>query len=493
MTNEFHPMGNGAHPIKPIGRIRSPLKTKFGVPRQSGVIEELKGQILMEPEFRHPDYFRGLEEFSHIWLLWQFSKSVGHKVSPTVRPPRFGGSRRVGVFASRSPFRPNSIGLSCVRLDRIEIHPELGPILHISGADLADGTPIYDIKPYLPYADTRQDAVGGYTEKLSDLNLKVSFPEHLLKDIPESKRAMLLEILSHDPRPAYQKDPDRIYGLEFDGFDIRFSVSDSSLEVKEVNAMSHECGCGCSEANDTNGSCGCHGASNTSGSCGCHGNSGQSNCVSLVPIFNHLPTEQMEEIRKGAVTRSFRKGESIYRAGDPSDTLYILGSGRVRIFRLSESGKEQLLRIMKPGDFMGELALFSESIHEEFAEAMEPTEMCILKRDSFQKILMEYPSVSLRMLSEFSRRLEEAEKKTARIATETVETRIALYLLDLYSESGKKSRVTLPMSKKDLASYLGTTPETISRRLADMEDSGLIRQHTNKSIEIVDPDGLSLI
>ena len=483
MINEFHPMGNGAHPIKPIGRIRSPLKTKFGVPRQSGVIEVLKGEILMEAEYRHPDYFRGLEEFSHIWILWQFSKALGHRVSPTVRPPRFGGSRRVGVFASRSPFRPNCIGLSCVRLDRIEIHSELGPILHISGADLADDTPIYDIKPYLPYTDSRPDAVGGYTEKLNDLNLKVSFPKHLMEGIPESKRALLLEILSHDPRPAYQKDPDRIYGLEFDGFDIRFSVSDRSLDVKEVNAMSHECGY----------SCGCHGARNTNGSCGRHGHSGESNCVSLVPIFNHLPTEQMEEIRKVAVTRSFRKGESIYRAGDPSDTLYILGSGRVRIFRLSESGKEQLLRIMKPGDFMGELALFSESIHEEFAEAMEPTEMCILKRDSFQKILMEYPTVSLRMLSEFSRRLEESEKKTARIATETVETRIALYLLDLYSESGKKSRMTLPMSKKDLASYLGTTPETISRRLADMEDSGLIRQHTNKSIEIVDPDGLSLI
>ena len=491
MTHEFHPMGNGAHPIKPIGRIRSPLKTKFGVPRQSGVIEVLKGEILMEAEYRHPDYFRGLEEFSHIWILWQFSKALGHRVSPTVRPPRFGGSRRVGVFASRSPFRPNCIGLSCVRLDRIEIHSELGPILHISGADLADDTPIYDIKPYLPYTDSRPDAVGGYTEKLNDLNLKVSFPKHLMEGIPESQRALLLEILSHDPRPAYQKDPDRIYGLEFDGFDIRFSVSDRSLDVKEVNAMSHECGC--HGANDTNGSCGCHGASNTSGSCGCHGHSGESNCVSLVPIFNHLPTEQMEEIRKGAVTRSFRKGESIYRAGDPSDTLYILGSGRVRIFRLSESGKEQLLRIMKPGDFMGELALFSESIHEEFAEAMEPTEMCILKRDSFQKILMEYPTVSLRMLSEFSRRLEESEKKTARIAAETVETRIALYLLDLYSESGEKSRVALPMSKKDLASYLGTTPETISRRLADMEDSGLIRQHTNKSIEILDPDGLSLI
>ena len=483
MINEFHPMGNGAHPIKPIGRIRSPLKTKFGVPRQSGVIEVLKGEILMEAEYRHPDYFRGLEEFSHIWILWQFSKALGHRVSPTVRPPRFGGSRRVGVFASRSPFRPNCIGLSCVRLDRIEIHSELGPILHISGADLADDTPIYDIKPYLPYTDSRPDAVGGYTEKLNDLNLKVSFPKHLMEGIPESQRALLLEILSHDPRPAYQKDPDRIYGLEFDGFDIRFSVSDRSLDVKEVNAMSHECGY----------SCGCHGARNTNGSCGRHGHSGESNCVSLVPIFNHLPTEQMEEIRKVAVTRSFRKGESIYRAGDPSDTLYILGSGRVRIFRLSESGKEQLLRIMKPGDFMGELALFSESIHEEFAEAMEPTEMCILKRDSFQKILMEYPTVSLRMLSEFSRRLEESEKKTARIATETVETRIALYLLDLYSESGKKSRMTLPMSKKDLASYLGTTPETISRRLADMEDSGLIRQHTNKSIEIVDPDGLSLI
>jgi tRNA-Thr(GGU) m(6)t(6)A37 methyltransferase TsaA len=476
-------MGNGAHPIKPIGRIRSPLKTKFGVPRQSGVIEVLKGEILMEAEYRHPDYFRGLEEFSHIWILWQFSKALGHRVSPTVRPPRFGGSRRVGVFASRSPFRPNCIGLSCVRLDRIEIHSELGPILHISGADLADDTPIYDIKPYLPYTDSRPDAVGGYTEKLNDLNLKVSFPKHLMEGIPESQRALLLEILSHDPRPAYQKDPDRIYGLEFDGFDIRFSVSDRSLDVKEVNAMSHECGY----------SCGCHGARNTNGSCGRHGHSGESNCVSLVPIFNHLPTEQMEEIRKVAVTRSFRKGESIYRAGDPSDTLYILGSGRVRIFRLSESGKEQLLRIMKPGDFMGELALFSESIHEEFAEAMEPTEMCILKRDSFQKILMEYPTVSLRMLSEFSRRLEESEKKTARIAAETVETRIALYLLDLYSESGEKPRVALPMSKKDLASYLGTTPETISRRLADMEDSGLIRQHTNKSIEILDPDGLSLI
>lgn len=472
-------MENKTQTIKPIGWIQSPLKTKFGVPRQSGVIPELKGKVLLAPEYRHPDYFRGLEEFSHIWLIWQFSKAVGHKVSPTVRPPRFGGSRRVGVFASRSPFRPNSIGLSCVRLDRIEIHPELGPILHVSGADLADGTPIFDIKPYLPYTDARPDAVGGYTESLKDLSLEVRFPENLLKAIPEDHQGLLLEILSHDPRPAYQKDPERIYGIEFDGFDIRFSVSDRLLEVKEVRIMSHKCGCG--------------GSDGINSGCGCHGHSGQSNCVSQVPIFNHLPPEQMEEIRKAAETRSFRKGQSIYRAGDPSDSLYILGSGRVRIFRLSESGKEQLLRIMKPGDFMGELALFSESIHEEFADAMEPTDMCILKRDRFQKILLEYPSVSLRMLSEFSRRLEESERKSARIATETVEARIALYLLDLYEESGKKLRVTLPMSKKDLASYLGTTPETISRRLTDMEDSGLIRQHTNKTIEIVDSKGLSLI
>lgn len=224
-----------------------------------------------------------------------------------------------------------------------------------------------------------------------------------------------------------------------------------------------------------------------------HGAETHESCISLVPIFNHLEKEQMDEIM--AVTHSvlYKKGENIYSAGDKSDSLYIVGAGRVRIYRLSESGKEQLLRILHPGDFTGEFALFSETIHEEYAEAMEKTNVCTMKRSDLQDILLKYPSISLRILSEFSKRLEQSEKQTTRFATEKVETRIALFLTECIDAESHSNEFVLPMSKKDLASYLGTTPETISRKLYELEDAGYIKQKANRKIEILDLDGLLLI
>jgi tRNA (adenine37-N6)-methyltransferase len=220
--------------MKVIARIHSDLQTKFGIPRQSGLVEALKAQIVFEPEYRNPDALRGLEEFSHIWLIWEFSEAVRETWSPTVRPPRLGGKTRMGVFATRSPFRPNALGLSSVKLDSIELHPDLGPILHVSGADLMDNSPIFDIKPYLPYCDSHPEAVGGFTNLLKDHALVVEFPEQWLGFIPEKRREALLGVLAHDPRPSYQNDPDRIYGLEYAGFDIRFTVQDTVLTVCEV-------------------------------------------------------------------------------------------------------------------------------------------------------------------------------------------------------------------------------------------------------------------
>lgn len=217
-----------------IAHIRTDFPNKFGVPRQSGLVNALKGTIIFEPEYRNIDALRGLEGFSHIWLIWEFSKSPRGTFSPTVRPPRFGGNRRMGVFATRSPFRPNPIGLSSVKLDRIELDSEYGPILHISGVDLVDKTPIFDIKPYLPYTDCHPDARGGYVDSFDDNILEVEFPEDLLDLIPYRKRDSLIATLSHDPRPTYQKDSSRIYGMEFGGFDIRFTVNNKVLTVKEV-------------------------------------------------------------------------------------------------------------------------------------------------------------------------------------------------------------------------------------------------------------------
>ena len=218
-----------------IARINSDFPTKFGIPRQSGLVKELQATIIMEPEFRNPDMLRGLDGFSHLWLIWQFSANANKAWSPTVRPPRLGGNTRLGVFATRSTFRPNFIGLSSVKLESIEHTKEYGPVIHISGADLMDGTPIFDIKPYIPYGDCHPDAVGGFTDTADSYLLEVNFPQDLLNRLPSNKRDAAIGVLSHDPRPSYQKDPDRIYGVSFAGFDIRFRVKDSLLTVMEVN------------------------------------------------------------------------------------------------------------------------------------------------------------------------------------------------------------------------------------------------------------------
>lgn len=218
--------------LTPIAHIHTDFPTKFGIPRQSGLVEELEGMILMEPKFREPEAFRGLEGFTHIWLIWQFSHSLCKEWSPTVRPPRLGGNRRMGVFATRSPFRPNSLGLSLVRLTKIELaHPEFGPVLHVAGADLMDKTPIFDIKPYVPHADCRIDARGGFSDKVRDYRLETEIPQEYLLQLPESKREALKKILQEDPRPAYQKDPERIYGFPFSGFEIKFTVKEGILRV----------------------------------------------------------------------------------------------------------------------------------------------------------------------------------------------------------------------------------------------------------------------
>ena len=223
--------------VNVIARIHSDFPTKFGIPRQSGLIPELTAAVVFEPPYRKPEALRGLEEFSYIWLIWQFSEAVRKEWSPTVRPPRLGGNRRVGVFASRSPFRPNAIGLSSVRLLRIEKHPQYGEILIVSGADLMDGTPILDIKPYLPEGDSHPEATGGFTEKLSEPLLEVDFPAELLEQIPEDRREALLAVLAHDVRPGYQRDAQRLYGLPFGGFDVKFRVKDKTLSVVEIEPL----------------------------------------------------------------------------------------------------------------------------------------------------------------------------------------------------------------------------------------------------------------
>ena len=219
------------HTIQVIARIRSDFPTKFGIPRQSGLVEELKAAVVFEPEYRNPDAVRGLEGFSHLWLIWQFSKAVRDSWSPTVRPPRLGGNTRMGVFATRSPFRPNPIGLSCVRLEGVELHPELGPVLHIAGADLMDGSPIYDIKPYLPYADCRPEAVGGFAGRPKEPTLQVEDPEGLLDQVEEEKRAALVGVLAQDPRPTYQHDTQRVYGMAFGDWEVKFQVREDRLYV----------------------------------------------------------------------------------------------------------------------------------------------------------------------------------------------------------------------------------------------------------------------
>ena len=220
--------------MKIIARIRTELPEKFGVPRQSGLMPQLRGRVIFEPEYRNPDAVRGLEDFSHIWLIWQFSRAVREGWSPTVRPPRLGGNRRMGVFATRSPFRPNALGLSSVRLDRVELDPALGPVLHVSGADLMDGTPIFDIKPYLPYTDSHPQATGGFTDGLAHAPLMVECSPALLEHIPADSREGLLGVLAGDPRPRYQEDPQRIYGLSFAGRNVKFTVDGDRLTVIAV-------------------------------------------------------------------------------------------------------------------------------------------------------------------------------------------------------------------------------------------------------------------
>ncbi|MCH5265867.1 MAG: tRNA (N6-threonylcarbamoyladenosine(37)-N6)-methyltransferase TrmO [Lachnospiraceae bacterium] len=220
--------------MKIIARIHSDFSEKFGIPRQSGLVEALEAAIVFEPEYRNPDALRGLEEFSHIWLLWQFSQSVRPDWSPTVRPPRLGGNERLGVFATRSPFRPNEIGLSSVRLLRMEKRRDLGTALIVAGADLLDGTPILDIKPYLPYADSHPDATGGFTDTCPDNRLTVKFPESLLEKIPVEKRQALKGVLANDPRPSYQQDAGRLYGMCFAGYEIKFRVREKILQVCAV-------------------------------------------------------------------------------------------------------------------------------------------------------------------------------------------------------------------------------------------------------------------
>lgn len=223
--------------IHPIARMHSDFSSKFGIPRQSGLVQQLESTIVFEPAYRNADALRGIEDFTHLWLIWQFSEAVRQDWSPTVRPPRLGGNTRMGVFATRSPFRPNNLGLSCVRLLGVETTPDVGTVLHVGGADLLDGTPIFDIKPYIPYADCRPEATGGFTDSAGDFLLSVDFPPNLLNRLPAGKREAAAAVLSHDPRPSYQRTPGRVYGLSFAGYDIRFTVEENHLQVLDVQPL----------------------------------------------------------------------------------------------------------------------------------------------------------------------------------------------------------------------------------------------------------------
>lgn len=220
--------------IKPIAKIQTDFEDKFGIPRQSGRAPSLVGKIVFEPEYRNDTALRGIEEYSHLWLIFDFSLAHTEDWSPTVRPPRLGGNKRLGVFATRSPFRPNSIGLSSVKLERIEKSKEYGTVLVVSGVDLLNDTPIYDIKPYLPYTDCHLDAVGGFGEVNADYKLEVDFPSELIEIIPVDKRSAVIECLADDPRPAYQTDSNRIYNMKFSGYEIKFKVNSEVLTVVAV-------------------------------------------------------------------------------------------------------------------------------------------------------------------------------------------------------------------------------------------------------------------
>ena len=220
--------------MRPIARIHSDFSTKFGVPRQSGLVDALEATVVFEPDFRNPDALRGLEGFSHLWLVWVFDQAIRKEWSPTVRPPRLGGNTRMGVFATRSPFRPNPIALSCVKLAGIEQTPDRGTVLRVLGADLMDGTPILDIKPYIPYADSHPEALGGFAAAPAGETLEVVIPEELLPRIPAGRLEALRGVLAQDPRPHYQDDPGRVYGFGFAGMEVRFSVEGGRLTVWDI-------------------------------------------------------------------------------------------------------------------------------------------------------------------------------------------------------------------------------------------------------------------
>ena len=223
--------------MKIIAHIENDFSTKFGIPRQSGLVNSLRSRIVFAPEYRNPDAFRGLEDFSHVWLIWEFSQAVRQKWSPTVRPPRLGGNTRMGVFATRSPFRPNPVGLSAVQLEEVVLHGADAPYLVVSGADLMNGTPIYDIKPYLPHIDSHPDARGGFAVPAAEHRLKVVFPEQWLEKVPEQLRDGLTEVLAQDPRPSYQHDPERVYGFGFARLQVKFTVDGDVLTVCGVTAQ----------------------------------------------------------------------------------------------------------------------------------------------------------------------------------------------------------------------------------------------------------------
>ena len=223
--------------MKIIAHIENDFSTKFGIPRQRGLVNSLRSRIVFAPEYRNPDAFRGLEDFSHVWLIWEFSQAVRQKWSPTVRPPRLGGNTRMGVFATRSPFRPNPVGLSAVQLEEVVLHGADAPYLVVSGADLMNGTPIYDIKPYLPHIDSHPDARGGFAVPAAEHRLKVVFPEQWLEKVPEQLRDGLTEVLAQDPRPSYQHDPERVYGFGFARLEVKFTVDGDVLTVCGVTAQ----------------------------------------------------------------------------------------------------------------------------------------------------------------------------------------------------------------------------------------------------------------
>lgn len=224
------------HVLRPIARMHSDFSGKFGIPRQAGIVPELEGLVVFEPEYRIPEALRGIEGFSHLWLIWQFSENLREDWSPTVRPPRLGGNERLGVFATRSPFRPNALGLSCVKLLGVEEKPGMGLALKVGGADLMDGTPIFDIKPYLPYADCKEKATGGFAPDAGN-TLKVAYAPGVAEKLPENKLEALTGALANDPRPRYQQDPQRLYAMDFGGFTLRFTVEGERLTVREAEPM----------------------------------------------------------------------------------------------------------------------------------------------------------------------------------------------------------------------------------------------------------------